>query len=209
MMGCCDDKSCEVASLQQAGHRRILAIVLALNAAMFVIEAIAGGWAHSTALMADALDMLGDALVYGLSLYAVGRSARWQASAALTKGVVMLVFGGAVLAEAIHKIAVPVLPDAAVMGATALLALAVNAGCFALLYKIRADNLNMRSTWICSRNDVVANVFVMGAALASALVTSRWPDILVGAAIALLFLRSAWSVIMDASAELNAGSSVA
>jgi Co/Zn/Cd efflux system component len=165
---------------------------------MFVIEASAGWLAHSTALLADSLDMLGDALVYGFSLFVLSRSVRWQAGATLGKGIFMSLFGAAILAEAGTKVLVPVLPDALTMSVVGLVALAANTACFVLLYRHRSDNLNMSSTWLCSRNDLTANLGVLVAAFASATLTSKWPDIIVGVAIAGLFLRSANHVIRQA-----------
>ncbi|HET7633300.1 MAG TPA: cation diffusion facilitator family transporter [Burkholderiales bacterium] len=184
-------------------HARVLWIVLGVNAAMFVIEGVAGLLAHSTALLADSLDMLGDSLVYGFSLFVLARSVRWQARAAFTKGAFMLVFGLGVLAQAAHKIIYPEMPDAQTMGVVGALALAANLLCFVLLYRHRADNLNMSSTWLCSRNDLVANIAVLAAAAASATLTSQWPDVVAGTAIAILFLRSAVGVLSDAVATLR------
>ncbi len=203
MASCCDDKGCEVAALR-ANHARVLWIVLAINAVMFVIEGTAGILAHSTSLLADALDMLGDALVYGFSLFVLARSARWQAGAALFKGAFMLAFGLAVLAEAVHKVFFPVMPVAQTMGLVGALALAANLVCFTLLYRHRGDNLNMSSTWLCSRNDLIANVAVLAAAVCTALLASRWPDIAVGAVIAGLFLHSAWGVLQRSVRALRA-----
>jgi cation diffusion facilitator family transporter len=176
-------------------HRRVLWIVLTINAAMFVIEGLAGMLAHSTALLADSLDMLGDALVYAFSLFVLGRSARWQAGAALGKGMFMLAFGLGVLTEAAYKVVFPVVPTAETMGIVGVAALAANASCFALLYRHRADNLNMSSTWVCSRNDLIANVGVLSAAGATYLTASRWPDIVIGCLIAVVFLNSAVRVL--------------
>jgi cation diffusion facilitator family transporter len=173
----------------------VLWIVLAINAVMFAVEGTAGLLAHSTALLADALDMLGDALVYGFSLFVLDRSARWQAGASLAKGAFMLAFGIGVLAEAVHKAFVPVMPNVETMGVIGTLALLANLVCFTLLYRHRADNLNMSSTWLCSRNDLIANAGVLMAAAASFLLVSRWPDILVGSLIAGLFLHSAIDVL--------------
>jgi Co/Zn/Cd efflux system component len=147
--------------------------------------------------------MFGDALVYGFSLFVVARSVRWQAGAALTKGAFMALFGLGVLAEAGYKIVVPVLPDASMMGAIGLIALIANAGCFTLLYRHRGDNLNMSSTWLCSRNDLIANLGVLLAAVTSAWSASCWPDILIGVAIAGLFLRTAFDVLRDANVALQ------
>lgn len=202
MASCCENKSCEIDALK-ARHRDVLWAVLAINSAMFFIEGGFGLAAHSTALMADALDMLGDALVYAFSLFVLNRTARWQAGAALAKGVFMLLFGLGVLAEAGWKVVHPVLPDAPTMGAVGALALAANLVCFYLLYRHRDDNLNLRSTWLCSRNDLFANTGVLLAAAAGYALASRWPDILVGTAIAGLFLHSAWGVLRDAVRALR------
>jgi Co/Zn/Cd efflux system component len=146
-------------------------------------------------LLADALDMLGDALVYGFSLFVLARSARWQASAAVTKGAFMLLFGLGVLGEALYKILHPIMPGVETMGVIGALALVANLVCFFLLYQHRSANLNMRSTWLCSRNDLIANVGVLMAAAGSYLLTSRWPDMLVGVMIASVFLHSALDVL--------------
>jgi|SRR5665213_158148 len=201
MTSCCEDKSCEVTALRES-HGRVLWIVLVINALMFAVEGIAGTLAHSTSLLADALDMLGDALVYGFSIFVVARSLRWQAGAAMAKGAFMLVFGLGILAEAGYKISNPIMPAVGTMGIIGALALAANAVCFALLYRYRSDNLNMSSTWLCSRNDLIANVGVLVAAAATYLIDSRWPDIVVGCVIVALFLRSAFSIFREASRTL-------
>jgi len=202
MAGCCEDKSCEVIALRES-HGRVLWIVLAINAAMFVVEGAAGLLAHSTSLLADSLDMLGDALVYGFSLFVLARSVRWQAGTALAKGAFMLAFGLAVLAEATYKAFHPIMPSVETMGLVGAVALAANVVCFSLLYRHRADNLNMSSTWLCSRNDLIANAGVLVAAGAAYLLASRWPDIIIGCVIAALFLRSAFSVLRDAASALR------
>jgi len=206
MTSCCEDKNCEVTALRES-HGRVLWIVLAINALMFMVEGVAGILAHSTSLLADALDMIGDALVYGFSLFVLARSLRWQAGAALAKGAFMLAFGIAVLTEAMHKVFYPIMPNVETMGAIGTLALTANIVCFSLLYAHRADNLNMSSTWLCSRNDLIANVGVLVAAGATYLLASRWPDIIVGCVIAALFLRSAFSVLRDATRALRPTSS--
>ena len=185
-------------------HARVLWIVLAINALMFLAEGWAGLLAHSTSLLADALDMLGDALVYGFSLFVLARSVRWQASAALAKGGFMFAFGVGVLGEAAYKAFHPIMPNVEAMGVVGGIALAANLVCFFLLYRHRGDNLNMSSTWLCSRNDLVANAGVLLAAASSYLLASRWPDIIVGAVIASLFLNSALKVLGQASREVRA-----
>jgi len=183
---------------------RVLWIVFIINAVMFFVEGSAGLFAHSTALLADALDMLGDALVYGFSLFVLARSARWQAGAALAKGCFMLAFGLGVLGEAAYKALHPVMPGIETMGIVGGLALAANLACFFLLYRHRSDNLNMSSTWLCSRNDLIANVGVLLAAASSYLLASHWPDIIAGAIIACLFLGSAFSVLRQSWQALRA-----
>jgi cation diffusion facilitator family transporter len=200
---CCEDKSCDLTAMQES-HGRILWVVLLINAAMFLVEGGAGMMAHSTSLLADALDMLGDALVYGFSLVVLARSVRWQARAALAKGGFMLAFGLGVLGEAIYKAFHPVMPGVETMGVIGVLALLANVVCFVLLYRSRSDNLNMRSTWLCSRNDVLANAGVLIAAAGSYVLRSRWPDLLVGVVIASLFLSSALHVLRQARQALRA-----
>jgi cation diffusion facilitator family transporter len=202
MTGCCENKSCTLNAMR-AKHGRVLKIVLAVNVAMFAVEAVAGMAAHSTSLLADASDMLGDALVYGFSLYVLSRDEIWQARAALLKGLIMLAFGLGVAAEAVYKTLYPILPDGETIGVIGLLALAANTGCFLLLYRHRADNLNMSSVWLCSRNDLFANAGVIAAGIAVIFTQSRWPDIIVGGAIATLFLKSAFSVLGQSLAALR------
>lgn len=197
MSDCCQSKQCEVAALRQR-HSRVLWVVLSINASMFLVEAIAGLAAHSTSLLADALDMLGDAWVYAASLMALSRSLRWQAGAALAKGAFMLLFGIGVLMEAsFNALHALIMPVTGIMGVVGGIALTANLGCFALLYRHRDDNLNLRSTWLCARNDVIANIGVLVAAVGSALLASRWPDIVIGVFIAGLFLRTALGVLGD------------
>jgi cation diffusion facilitator family transporter len=203
MTNCCEDKSCELTAMRRS-HSRVLWIVLVINTAMFLIEGTAGLLANSTSLLADALDMLGDALVYGFSLLVLERSTRWQAGAALAKGAFMLAFGLGVLGEAAYKVYVPLIPGVEMMGSIGGLALAANLICFILLYRHRDDNLNMSSTWLCSRNDLIANIGVLFAAGSSYLLASRWPDIGVGSLIAILFLHSAFGVLRQSLHTLRA-----
>ncbi|HEY3300600.1 MAG TPA: cation diffusion facilitator family transporter [Methylophilaceae bacterium] len=197
MASCCEDKSCEVTALREK-HSRVLKVVLMINAVMFLVEGMTGWLANSTSLMADALDMLGDALVYGMSLYVLTKSLQQQVKVALVKGGFMLLFGLFVLGDATYKLIHPVMPDVQMMGVIGSLALIANLVCFFLLYSHKEDNLNMSSTWLCSRNDLFANVGVLLAAGISYLFLSKWPDILMGAAIALLFLKSSWYVTQEA-----------
>jgi Co/Zn/Cd efflux system component len=205
---CCENKAGELAELR-ARQGRVLVTVLAINAVMFVIEAAGGVFARSTALLADSLDMFGDASVYALSLWVLHRGAVWRARAALVKGAVMGLFGAGVLVEAALELGSGLSPQAHTMSAIGLLALAANVACLVLLYRHRTDDLNLRSTWLCSRNDIIANLGVLLAALAVAILGSGWPDVLIGGLIAALFLRSAASVVRDAAAELRRNQSVA
>jgi cation diffusion facilitator family transporter len=204
MDDCCAAKSCELDRLaQQGARRRVLMAALLINGVMFVGEFGAGIFAGSAALMADAVDMLGDAFVYGLSLYALSRSARWKAGAALAKGGFILLFGLGVLVQVATKIATGVPPSSAVMLAVGGVALIANLTCLGLLWRHRAEDVNMSSTFECSRNDVIANVGVLGAAAAVHWLRSPWPDIVVASAIAALFLRSAVRVLKSAWAEFK------
>lgn len=207
MPDCCENKSCEITAMR-ANHGRVLWIVLIINAAMFLVEGLFGLMAHSTSLLADALDMLGDALVYGFSLFVLFRSAHWQARAALLKGAFMLAFGLGVLGEAAYKVVIPVMPLPVMMGVVGGVALAANLVCFLLLYRYRDDNLNMSSTWLCSRNDLIANVGVLFAAGAGYLWNSRWPDIVIGTLIAVVFLKSAVNVLQESTRALTAATLV-
>lgn len=203
MAQCCNDKACEIEALRDR-QSATLKIVLGINAVMFGVELTAGLLASSVSLVADSLDMLGDALVYGFSLYVIAGNVRMKAIAALFKGSIMAAFGLFVLGQAIYKIMGPHVPVFETIGAIGLLALVANSVCLLLLWRHRADDINMHSVWLCSRNDIVANVSVLFAALGVWLTASGWPDILVGLALAVLFLRSAGYVVRGATAELRA-----
>jgi Co/Zn/Cd efflux system component len=191
---------CAIRTDVSEAQRRVLRVVLWINAVMFVAELVAGVVAHSTSLVADSVDMLGDAIVYGFSLYVVGRGPVWEGRAALLKGAIMAAFGGAVLLEVVTKLIRGVLPAAGLMGVMGVVALAANLAVLALLWRRRSDDVNMRSVWLCSRNDVIANAGVLVAAAAVASTGSAWPDIVVGLLIATLFVTSAIGVIRDARA---------
>ena len=203
-MSCCDDSACAVGQLQ-ARQSRTLKWVLAINSVMFGVEFGVGMAAGSVALMADSLDMLGDALVYALSLYAVSRGVRWKAGAAMVKGLVMAAFGVFVLAQLAYRISHAVPPDTALMGAIGALALAANLICLRLLTRHREEDINMRSVWLCSRNDIIANVSVLVAAGLVTVTHQAWPDWVVGLGIAALFLHSAWRVLGQAAGMLMRG----
>ena len=200
--GCCHGNDEALAhAARQAETRKVLIVVLAINVVMFFVEFGAGVVARSAALMADSMDMLGDALVYGVSLYALDRSARWRAGTALFKGAFILFLGLGVLVQIVLKIMYGVPPSSQLMLIFGGLALAANLYCLRLLWSFRADNVNLSSTFECSRNDVVANSGVIVAAGAVAWSQSPWPDIIVASVIAFLFLRSAGRVISAAWPE--------
>ena len=199
MSGCCAGEEQALAlAARRRDIRRVLILVLVINGAMFVVEFGAGLVAGSAALMADSMDMLGDALVYVVSLYALDRSARWRAGAALFKGGFILFLGLGVIGQIVLKIVHGVPPSSTLMLIFGALALAANLVCLRLLWRFRADNVNLSSTVECSRNDVIANSGVIAAAAGVALLDSPWPDIAVAVVIAFLFLRSALRVIAEA-----------
>jgi Co/Zn/Cd efflux system component len=202
MDDCCIDKDCTVDALR-ARQAATLKVVLWINAAMFVVELAAGLIAGSVALLADSLDMLGDALVYGFSLYVVGRGNLWKARAAAAKAGVMGLFGVFVLAQLVYKLVHPQPPLFETMGAVGFLALVANGVCFGLLWRHRVGDINMSSVWLCSCNDLIANVSVLLAAVAVWVTASHWPDIAVGALICAVFLRSAFLVAREARAQLR------
>jgi cation diffusion facilitator family transporter len=202
MADCCEDKNCEVDALR-GRHSRILKTVLVINAVMYVVEMSAGYVARSAALMGDSLDMLGDAMAYGISLYVLGKGAKSHARAAMFKGSVMALLGVLVLFEALFRATDPSLPFAGAMGAVGAAAMAANLACLGLLWKSRGDDLNMHSVWLCSRNDILVNAGVLAAALAVHLTQSRWPDIVIGASVAVVVLRSAAGVLRRAYAQLK------
>jgi Co/Zn/Cd efflux system component len=189
---------CEVRGDIPERQRRVLQAVLCINAGMFLAEFVSGVLASSTALVADSADMLGDAIVYGFSLYVVARGAVWKARAALLKGVVMVTFGVGVLVQVVGKLLAGRVPSAEVMGGMGVLALVANGVCLALLWRRRTDDINLRSAWVCSLNDVAGNAGVLVAGAAVALTGSGWPDIGVGLLIAAMFGASAVSVIRSA-----------
>ena len=202
---CCSAKGVELERLaRQAEQRRVLIVVLIINAVMFFAEFGAGLVAGSAALMADATDMLGDALVYGVSLYAIARSDRWKAGVAAFKGAFILILGLGILVNVAIKIQSGVPPSSSLMLVFGGLALVANLVCLGLLWRFRAQDVNMASTWECSRNDVISNVGVLIAAAMVAVTSSPWPDILIGLAMAAVVLRSAVRVLGGSVPQLKA-----
>lgn len=196
---------CEISPIPER-QRRVLLVVLWINAVMFLVELVAGLMAHSTALLSDSVDMLGDAIVYGFSLYVIAKGSVWQARAALLKGAIMAVFGAGIVIEIVLKLLRGLTPSADVMWTVGLVALAANASVLVFLRRRRADDINMRSAWLCSRNDVIANTGVLLAAGGVVLTGSAWPDVAMGLLIAAMFGTSAIDVIRDARRSLQAAS---
>jgi cation diffusion facilitator family transporter len=190
---CCDNKGDELAHLRER-QARVLYIALAINALMFVVEFSAGWIVNSTALLGDSLDMFGDSLVYAISLFVLHRGIRARAGAALFKSGFLLVFSLLIIAEALRKSFLGVVPEAGWMALIGLMALVANVSCLALLFAHRSDDINMSSTWLCSRNDVIANLSVLGAAVLVMFTGSLWPDLIVGVCLALLYLHSSVQV---------------
>lgn len=196
---CCSHKRHELEQLALHGaQRRVLIAVMLINLAMFFVEFGAGIVARSSALQADSVDMLGDAAVYALSLWAVNRGPRWEAGAALAKGLLIALFFVFIAVEVIGKLLHGAPPSSTLMLVFGAIALVANLGCLTLLWRFRNLNINMKSTFECSRNDVAANLGVLVAAGGVAMTGRAWPDIAMGGAIALLFLRSAIRVIAEA-----------
>ena len=191
----CQETACALTASRDSARRRVLWTVLAINLVLFVGEFGAGWWGDSSALQADSLDSLGDALIYAMSLWAVGRSLRQRSHVVLLKGGIQALFGIGVLLEVIRRAWLGAEPLAPVMAWAAGLALVGNLVCFRLLTRFRSDDMNMRSVWLCSRNDLINNSGVLVAAGLVALTGSRWPDLVVGAGVAVLFLWTACSVL--------------
>lgn len=179
-------------------------LVIAINGAMFLIETFAGHLAGSQALQADALDFLGDTLTYGLSLAVIGQAARLRAGAALFKAVTLFAMGIWVLGSTLFTVFFVSVPDAAVMGGIGLLALVANLASVLILVRYKDGDANVRSVWLCSRNDAIGNVAVMGAAGTVWLLGSAWPDLIVAGLMAGLFLNSARQIVGQALAEWRA-----
>lgn len=197
---CCEHKPPSTISPR---YRKILWIALLSNFAMFGVEIYSGITSGSVSLLADSLDFLGDAANYGISLWVLGMTLVARAKASLLKAVSMGLFGIWVLGNAVWHAAIGTLPDAGTMGAVGLLALLVNLGVAALLYSYRNGDSNMRSVWLCTRNDAIGNIAVIIAAVGVLGSGTAWPDLLVALIMASLALWSSWQIIGSARKELK------
>jgi Co/Zn/Cd efflux system component len=192
-----------------ARFRTILIIVIGINATMFVVEFGAGLFAGSMALQADALDFLGDTLTYGITLLAIGHALRWRAYAAIFKGLTLALMGIWVMGSTLYRVVILGVPNEVIMGSIAALALAANLASVLLLLRYRNGDANVRSVWLCSRNDAIGNVAVLIAAAAVHQLQSAWPDLLVALLMASLFLHSAYLILSQARGELLEDSAAA
>jgi cation diffusion facilitator family transporter len=197
----CNDCEPETFDGQSPQYRRALGWVLAINLIMFLVEVVAGQIAGSRALLADSLDFAADSFTYGLTLAVIGHSVRWRSGAALFKATSLVVMAGVVLAMAVLRALDPQPPDAVLMAGVGLTALAANLASVGLLLRFRDGDANVRSVWLCSRNDAINNLAVIAAAGLVAWTGSGWPDIAVAAAMAGLFLSSATGIFRQALRE--------
>jgi Co/Zn/Cd efflux system component len=199
----CHDHACETGADTSPRYRHILWVALFINALMFFIEIGASVASGSSALLADAIDFFGDAANYGVSLAVLSMGLVWRARAALLKALSMGVFGIAVLVKVGWSIYQGGTPEALTMGAVGALALLANLSVAALLYAYREGDANMRSVWLCTRNDAIGNIAVMLAALGVLGTGTIWPDVAVATLMATLALSAAWTVLRQARGELQ------
>jgi len=202
---CCGSSCSTDKASQSPRYRRVLWAALAVNIVMFVVELGGGLQAGSVSLLADAIDFLGDAANYGVSLLVLGMALAWRARAALLKGITMGAFGLFVLGQAVWSAVQGTVPQPMTMGVIGALALVANVAVAAMLYAWRDGDANMRSVWLCSRNDAIGNVAVMVAALGVFGTGTAWPDLAVAVVMALLGLTAAWTVVRQARGELRPG----
>jgi len=199
----CDHHHADDKSASSPRYRKILWLALIINLAMFFVEIGAGFKSGSTSLMADAIDFFGDAANYGVSIAVLSAGLALRSRAALLKGACMIGFGLFVLVRAVWMYTQGGTPEALTMGSIGLLALVANVAVAAMLYAYREGDANMRSVWLCSRNDAIGNIAVMLAALGVAGTSSAWPDLLVASGMAVLALVGGWSVVKQALIEIK------
>ena len=182
---------------------RVLWIIIALNGGMFITEVLAGQRTGSQSLLADALDFAADTLTYGISLWAIGKPQSVRTKAALFKGYSLFAMAIYVLGSTVYKILFHSVPDAPIMGVIAILAFMANLVSVLLLYKWRNGDANIRSVWLCSRNDAIGNIAVLAAAIGVFGTGTAWPDLIVAGLMASLFLRASWQIVMHAKSEMK------
>jgi Co/Zn/Cd efflux system component len=204
MAGCCHDDCCASQSDLNGRHwRRALWIALAINGGMFLAEIAAGVAAGSASLQADAIDFLGDSANYAISLGVAGMALRWRARAALLKGLSLGLLGVAVLASTVWHAFAGALPKAETMSIVGIFALLANVGVAWMFYRFRSGDANMRSVWICSRNDAIGNLAVLAAAAGVFGTGTAWPDLLVAMIMAALAVSGGWQIVRRAFVDLH------
>ncbi|TVO55249.1 cation transporter [Denitromonas halophila] len=203
MAGCCNGGCASQAPVVGPRYRRALWIALVINALMFVVEIIGGVRSGSVSLLADAVDFAGDAANYGLSLAVLSMGLLWRARAALVKGLTMGAYGLFVLGKTLWAAMAGIPPEAITMGVIGVVALAANVSVALMLYAYRDGDANMRSVWLCSRNDAIVNVAIVLAAFGVFGTGSAWPDLLVAAVVAGLALTASTSVVRQARTEID------
>jgi Co/Zn/Cd efflux system component len=205
-LGKAEDMSCDCHfEAGSASQRRVLRVLLGINGTMFVVEAVVGLFADSSGVLADSLDMLADALVYGTSMLAIGRSDTTKVRAARWSGWFQIILATGIAVDVLRRATLGSEPSSHLMMAVSLLALAANAYCLLLLTKHRDGEVHMRASWIFTRSDVIANVGVIAASLLVALSDTRWPDLLIGAAITLVVLRGGIEILSEARKAAQPG----
>jgi len=196
------DCGCEI-EIRDASQKKVLLILLAVNAFMFVFELAVGWYAESTGLIADSMDMLADAIVYSIGLYAIGKSARHKTRAAATSGWFQAALGVLILADILRRIIYGSEPVSLLMMGMGVLALMANVYCLTLIQEHKEGEVHMRASWIFSKNDVIANSGVILGGLLVWLLDSRWPDLIIGSLIAVIILNGARHIIKDAGSECS------
>jgi Co/Zn/Cd efflux system component len=193
MTGC----GCEV-EIKDASQKKVLLFLLAINAAMFVFELSVGWHAQSTGLIADSMDMLADAIVYGIGLYAIGKTAQHKSRAAMSSGWFQMVIGLLILADILRRVFYGSEPVSLLMMGMGFVALIANVYCLALIQQHKDGDVHMRASWVFSKNDVIANIGVIFGGILVWLLDSRWPDLIIGGIISLIILNGARHIIIDA-----------
>ncbi len=194
MDSCCQKKTDDLEKISKS-QSKVLWIVLSINITMFFVEMISGYFSNSLSLMGDSLDMLGDSIAYGSSLYVINMGLFAKVKAASLKGVIMLITAALVLGRALYQVINLNSPNIEMMSTVGIIALGANLICLLLLTKHRNEDINMSSVWICSRNDIIANLSVLASAYLVYLSSSAWPDIIVGIVLAALFTLSAIGIL--------------
>ncbi len=205
MSASCAEPGCASGDATSPRYRRILSVALVVNALMFGVEIIGGVSSGSSALQADALDFLGDAANYGISLFVLSAALVVRAKASIIKGATMAVFGVWVVGHALYQATTGRIPEPMVMGVVGILALVSNVVVAFLLYRYRTGDSNMRSVWICSRNDALGNIAVVAAATGVFTTQHGWPDIIVALIMGFLSLSGAWQILRHARQDLVTG----